>query len=58
MDSPLVCTEADPQVQEKTNEWFTAHHIPERMMVPGFLISSPFFRRTPVRFYKWRRIWT
>jgi hypothetical protein len=38
----VVFTEADPQVQEKSSEWFTAHHIPERMMVPGFLSARCF----------------
>jgi hypothetical protein len=38
----VVFTEADPQVQEKSNEWFTEHHIPERMMVPGFLSARRF----------------
>ena len=38
----VVFTEADPEVQEKSNEWFTVHHIPERMMVPGFLSARRF----------------
>lgn len=38
----VVMTEADPQVQENSNEWFTAQHIPERMMVPGFLSARRF----------------
>jgi hypothetical protein len=38
----VVFTEADPKVQEKSSEWFTAQHIPERMMVPGFLSARRF----------------
>ena len=38
----VVLTEADPEVQEKSNDWFTKLHIPERMMVPGFLSARRF----------------
>ncbi len=38
----VVFTEAGPQQQEKSNEWFTGQHIPERMMVPGFLSARRF----------------
>jgi len=38
----VVFTEADPQVQGKSSEWFTRQHIPERMQVPGFLSARRF----------------
>lgn len=38
----VVLTEADPQVQDKSNRWFTEDHIPERMMVSGFLSARRF----------------
>lgn len=38
----VVFTEADAPVQDKSSEWFTAQHIPERMMVPGFLSARRF----------------
>jgi hypothetical protein len=38
----VVFTEADAQAQEKSNQWFTVQHIPERMMVPGFLSARRF----------------
>jgi hypothetical protein len=38
----VVFTEANPELQDKSNEWFTSQHIPERMMVPGFLSARRF----------------
>jgi len=38
----VVFTEADPQMQGKSSEWFTKTHIPERMQVPGFLSARRF----------------
>lgn len=38
----VVFTKANPAVQEKSSEWFTGQHIPERMMVPGFLSARRF----------------
>ena len=38
----VVFMEPEAEVEEEFNEWYNVYHVPERLMVPGFLGARRF----------------